>query len=149
MKDLESTLGQLILNDGTFELLKLIVQMNAHKSEKLSFNQSELIYSFEFQKFETLQSVVVRFNGLCELISNCVIANDLLGSHSQLNSFLSQNKSLLSVRWSNDTTIQLIFKALQTEALNPYEKYLTLTEVDRFSKSHTLDVYSHFQKMIA
>ena len=151
MNEMELALSKLVRDEGTFNLLKLILSMKTKAPAKLAvdFAQINLINSNEFKKFDTLKPFILRFNGLCELVSNCVIANDLLGSYDQLSAQLITHRELFKVNPLNDSTIQLIQNVLSTKATNPYQANLTLTEIDKFSKSHTLDVYSYFQKMVA
>lgn len=128
-------------------MLNLVAERDGH----MHFSQSELIGSDEFKQYANLNTFVVRFNGLCELICNSVIADDLMGSKdrllkSQLQKF---NKDLLDVKWIDNRAIQLIYKTLLTNASNPYKEKISLMHLDTFSSTHTLDATSYFQQMTA
>src|ERR1700683_4507334 len=85
----------------------------------VSFNQySDLIYKLNPEKHQTLLDVNRRFNGLCELVCNCVLIDDLLGKGSNQN---------------------FIRDRITVERMDE----------DKIKKSHILDIYSIFRRMIA
>ena len=83
---------------------------------KISFNQGNIINS---QLPEDLQEFVLRYQGLCELICNKVLIDDLLGKDNANGNYLKQN--------------------ISPENLNK----------DDIKKSHLLNVYSIFYRMVA
>lgn len=104
----------------------------------LHYDQNDLIgliYN-DPDNYKKLRKIELRFNGLCELISNFVILNDLLGKHKDQDFY----GGLSSGNFSYEQTSQNLLKLKITpDSLN--------TPV--IKKSHILDVSSFFQKMLA
>ena len=140
----ETSLRSLVDDDASFSLLKLMLNLVSEREQKTDFNQAELIQSDEFKTHDKLTPFMLRFNGLCELISNAVIADDLMGSkdhviRSQLQKF---KHNLLDIEQVNDHTLRLVYKVLPNHSVNPYKKKLSLMHLDSYSTTHTLNQVS-------
>ena len=151
MNEIESSLRALVADEASFNLLKFMVKLVDERNSHIGFSQGSLIDSNEFEQHDKLKLFMLRFDGLCELISNSVIADDLMGATDQvLKSQLAEfNKQLLDVKFLNDRTIQLIYKVLLNQAANPYEEKISLMHLDEFSTTHILNTASYFQQMIS
>jgi hypothetical protein len=91
------------------------VDKNSNIETTVQFNQNDIISCPELP--EKLIEINLKFNGLCELICNKILIDDLLGRG---------NKDFLK-------------KEITTDALNK----------ESILKSHLLDVYSVFNRMLA
>ena len=81
MDEIEVKLSSLLADEASYRLLLLMLQKTARR---INFDQGADILSplrkDKSNQYEKLKALDFRFNGLCELISNCVIADNLMGS---------------------------------------------------------------------
>lgn len=111
------------------EKLPKILEITSEKGDTIPRHAELLRYIF-------------RFNGLCELISNYIIMEDLMGrAQNGLENF--DQSSYKAVR-INDSTLELANN-------NLYQEKITLFNLSqpRVRNSHILDVCSFWQKIIA
>ena len=147
----ETSLRSLVDDDVSYSLLKLMLDLVSEREQKTDFNQAELTESDEFKTHDKLTPFMLRFNGLCELVSNAVIADDLMGSKDHMISSQLQKfkHNLLDIEQVNDHTLRLVYKVLLNHSVNPYKKKLSLMHLDSYSTTHTLNTTSYFQQMTA
>ena len=154
MDIIELKLRALISDETSFHLLKLVLELMGERKmgSTIPYDQSsvcdELDESYPDQ-YCKLKSLKLRFSGLCELVSNAVIADNLMGHQDHIfTSHLEKfNKKRLSVKPSGERSIQLVYKALN-HVRNPYDK-ISLMHLNAFSNTHSLDVASYFQHMFS
>ena len=84
--DLE--LRSLIIDPSVYRLLTYIIKASSKHNRIMQFSQSNLITKKEFKQYYYLKQLDMRFNGLCEIISNAVIADDFMGDNVQYVKFL-------------------------------------------------------------
>ncbi|KTD66114.1 hypothetical protein [Legionella spiritensis] len=121
---------------GFFTALK---SRRNHNELLVSFNQDVLIDQMKKQRQEnpeqlaTLHQFYIKYDGFCELISNYVIMNGLLGGDDETD------------------TLSDIMKMETRHVKNPLKCALTLTKINQneVKQSHILKVSSLFQRFIA
>ncbi len=151
MNDIDLKLRTLVEDDASYELLILMLDLLEAREDKSHFDQGEPIelMSSGIENHDTLSSFVLRFNGLCELVSNCVIANDLMGSkNNTFRNKLAQLGKYDVELLPGDRTMKLILKTL-TNVKSSYQEVITLDRLDSYTKTHILDVTSCFQSMLS
>lgn len=124
------------------------------------YRQSDLLESIEKNKdeFSTLHELILRFNGLCELITNYVIMEDLMGkpvdkaAFSNLNRFYSlkeYKKEDFDMRSCVEGVIELI--NISEQKKNQFQQKITLFNMNqpRVKQCHIMDVTNFFQKVLA
>jgi len=155
MHDIEVKLRTLISDEASFNVLKLILELMLRAQEsKIAYSQEKIVNTArtsEAQQYNKLKSLIIRFDGLCELISNNVIADNLMGNTDRIirSNMAKFKKELLDIEPNGDQSIQLIYKALKNNASNPYEDNISLMHLNTLSKTHILDVSSYFQQMFS
>ena len=156
MRDIELSLRSIIRDEASYNLLRTMLNLLAARDadyDKVSvkFAQHDIVDSPEFKDYSHLKKFIFRYNGLCELICNAVLAEDLMGKSDSLipGEFVGFDKKSYDVKSINDHTIQLIHKALASKISNTYKEKLSLNHIGMFSKTHYLDVASFFQHIIA
>ncbi|MBA4697788.1 MAG: hypothetical protein H2069_10515 [Legionella sp.] len=89
-----------------------------------------------------LLKYIFKFDGLCELISNYVIIEDLMGRKQ--NNLVDYNKNSYKMINIDDNKIKL-------STNNVYQEKITLFNLNkpRIINSHVLEIYSFWQKLIA
>lgn len=153
MNDIGIKLQTLISDDASFRLIKLILDIMQQK-DSIAYNQGDVINFIDAAKdtqYKKLKSLNLRFHGLCELVSNAVIADDLMGNSEQIlrSSMAKFKKTLLDVEPSGDESIRLIYAALLNNTGHVYDDSISPIHLNTFSNTHTLDVSSYFQHMFS
>jgi hypothetical protein len=115
------------------------------KHPTIRFSQNDIIAQLAGSAADKkLEGFMRRFGGLCELVSNLVIAHDLMGADekSLLKSQITraiENGGLRGLKSFVDPNIQFLCHVL-FKCKNKYEKTISLEEVHRFSDTHIIDV---------
>ena len=153
MNDVELKLRSLVSNESSYNLLMFLAKLACASENRnsITYNQANLFNAPEFEQHATLKPFVLKYGGLCELVTNSVISDNLMGSKDNVirAHFEKLDLSLLDIETMNDHTIRLIFKVLMNNAVNPYKKNLSCMHLDSYSTTHLLDITSYFQQMMA
>ena len=103
------------------------------------FNQESIINKINPQQHKSLLKFIIRFDGLCELICNYVIIENLLGKKS----FTDYNRNSYNATYNNG--------AIQLNNKNHLKDNIHLSKIDqpKIKNSHILNVSTFFQKVKA
>ena len=152
--DLE--LRSLIIDPSVYRLLTYIIKASSKHNRTMQFSQSNLITKKEFKQYYYLKQLDMRFNGLCEIISNAVIADDFMGDNIQYVKFMMQENTKEAVSNNTHSTVmQLISDVLSNlspieyHATSYYKDKITLNYLNGFAHSHILDVSSYWHQIRA
>ena len=106
------------------------------------FRQSELIYRLDYT-YPELLNVNAQFNGLCELISNYIIANDLLGGDTSEYLLTKYQIDQYSIKVKNDNIIE----SKQDSGFLRIADEITLEKLNdpKIRGSHILHVSSYLE----
>ena len=150
MNHVEKSMRMMVADESSFALADLVWNLLYHSSLKTyRFNQGPLCDNLK--KHSQLDKISLRFNGLCEIISNCVIANDLMGKHtSYFEAILASFDDDLSylAEQSNSRIIKLVYNSI-ADYQNTYEQIISKNHLDLYIQSHILDKSTYLQQIMA
>ncbi len=136
-KELELQLQHALMNDVDYQVVNVVVDFYSLKSLKAKFEQSELCYSDDLKSFSKLNALNKRFRGLCEIVVNSVIANDLMGQYDTV------IESLVEEKISNYPKHRIQLDTPKPNGV--YHDMISLHFLNQFAQTHCMDFYIFYQ----